>query len=60
MLNRLASGRRSRMTRAIACESAQIVAILEVACHAGGRGFESRRSRLSKTLLTGSFIKSGS
>jgi hypothetical protein len=25
------------------------------ACHAGGRGFESRRSRLSKCLLTGTF-----
>ena len=25
------------------------------ACHAGGRGFESRRSRLSKFLQTGIF-----
>jgi hypothetical protein len=29
------------------------VVILEVACHAGGRGFESRRSRLSKCLQIG-------
>ena len=29
------------------------VAILEVACHAGGRGFESRRSRPEKILQIG-------
>ena len=29
------------------------VAILEAACHAGSRGFESRRSRLSKCLQMG-------
>ena len=31
------------------------VAILEVACHAGGRGFESRRSRFLKHLQMGTF-----
>jgi hypothetical protein len=38
------------MNRAIARQSSPIVASLEQACHAGGRGFESRRSRLSKCL----------
>jgi hypothetical protein len=33
------------MNRAIPCQSWPIVATAEVACHAGGRGFESRRSR---------------
>jgi hypothetical protein len=46
------------MNRAIACRSSVIVVTLEVACHAGGRGFEARRSRkkalqiaLSRLLL---------
>jgi hypothetical protein len=37
----------SRINRAIARQSSPIVASLEQACHAGGRGFESRRSRLT-------------
>jgi hypothetical protein len=40
----------SRINRAIARQSSPIVAFVEHACHAGGRGFESRRSRLSKCL----------
>jgi hypothetical protein len=36
----------TRINRAIARQSSPIVASLEQACHAGGRGFESRRSRL--------------
>jgi hypothetical protein len=35
----------TRINRAIARESSRIVVSLEQACHAGGRGFESRRSR---------------
>jgi len=35
----------TRMNRAIARPSSPIVVTLELACHAGGRGFESRRSR---------------
>ncbi len=35
----------SRMNRAIARQSSPIVVSVEQACHAGGRGFESRRSR---------------
>src|SRR6266511_6200492 len=40
-------GPQSRINRAIARQSSPIVASLEQACHAGGRGFESRRSRKS-------------
>ncbi len=39
-------GPRVRMNRAIARQSSPIVVSVEQACHAGGRGFESRRSRL--------------
>jgi hypothetical protein len=42
------SGARSpqgRINRAIARQSSPIVVLAEQACHAGGRGFESRRSR---------------
>ena len=35
------------MNRAIARQSSPIVVSVEQACHAGGRGFESRRSRKS-------------
>jgi hypothetical protein len=35
------------MNRAIARQSSPIVVSVEQACHAGGRGFESRRSRRS-------------
>ncbi len=35
----------SRINRAIARPSSPIVVFVEQACHAGGRGFESRRSR---------------
>jgi hypothetical protein len=35
--------------------SSSDVVVPDSACHAGGRGFESRRSRLSKCLQTGTF-----
>ena len=38
------------MNRAIARQSSLIVVFVEHACHTGGRGFESRRSRLSNCL----------
>jgi hypothetical protein len=40
-------GPQSRMNRAIARQSSPVVVSAEQACHAGGRGFESRRSRCS-------------
>jgi hypothetical protein len=46
---------RSRMNRAIPRQSSSTVVTLEPGCHAGGRGFESRRSRLLKCLQTGIF-----
>jgi hypothetical protein len=42
----------SRINRAIARQSSPIVVSVEQACHAGGRGFESRRSRSTKPLQT--------
>jgi hypothetical protein len=36
---------KTRVTSAISYQSSPIQAMTEVACHAGGRGFESRRSR---------------
>ena len=42
---RIAEDPKSRMNRATAPLSAAPVVTLQVACHAGGRGFESRRSR---------------
>ena len=44
---------RNRINRAIARQSSPIVASVEQACHAGGRGFESRRSRLLERLQIG-------
>ncbi len=49
----------TRMNRAIARQSSPIVVSVEQACHAGGRGFESRRSR-SKPPGNGRFSFSGS
>jgi hypothetical protein len=40
-----AYGPQPRMNRAITRQSSPIVVSVEQACHAGGRGFESRRSR---------------
>jgi len=52
MRNRVAQRLKSLMNRAIAQPSLPTAAIPEVACHAGGRGFESRRSR-TKCLHAG-------
>jgi hypothetical protein len=43
--NRSSKGPKGRMNRATARRSSPRVVTLELACHAGGRGFESRRSR---------------
>src|SRR5919201_2415603 len=50
MRNLVAKGPKSRMNRAIARPSWLIVVTLEPACHAGGRWFESRRSRSLRPL----------
>jgi hypothetical protein len=46
----------SRMNRAIARPSSPIVVSVEQACHAGGRGFESRRSRIRSTCKSTSLV----
>src|SRR6266536_3306916 len=53
MRNRFAKRHECRMNRVIARPSSSTVVSAAVACHAGGRGFESRRSRLSKCLQIG-------
>ena len=45
MRNRIVRVPKSRMNRAVPRPSWLIVVMPEAACHAGGRGFESRRSR---------------
>jgi hypothetical protein len=50
MRHRIARSLKGRINRAIARRSSSIIESLEVACHAGGRGFESRRSRRLKCL----------
>ena len=51
--NRIAKRPRTPINRAITRPSSPTVETLEVACHAGGRGFESRRSRCLKCLQIG-------
>jgi hypothetical protein len=48
-------GSQTRMNRAIARQSSLIVVSVERACHTGGRGFESRRSRFCSSHLLDSF-----
>jgi hypothetical protein len=50
-----ASGRKAPVTEAIRRSSSPGVVVPDSACHAGGRGFESRRSRSTKPLQTGMF-----
>ena len=45
-------GPQARMNRAIARQSSPIVVSMEHACHAGGREFESRRSRKKFLQIT--------
>jgi hypothetical protein len=51
MRNRITKRPKSRMNRAIARTSSPIVVTPEAACHAGGRRFESRRSRKNSCKL---------
>src|SRR6266508_1574627 len=50
MRNRIAKDAKNRMNRTIARQASPIVVSVEQACHAGGRAFESRRSRPRKFL----------
>ena len=46
----------SRMNKAIARQSSSTVVTLEPVCHAGGRGFESRRSRYERPSIAGALV----
>ena len=49
----------SPMNKAIARQSSPIVVLMEQARHAGGRGFESRRSRLTSPCKRRGFASVG-
>ena len=53
--NELAEHPKSSMNKAIARHSSPLAVLVASACHAGGRGFESRRSRFRRACTAGSF-----